>query len=87
MLLYIDTTESFQHFTVRDLSWFTVNDDGLVPSPHVVDEFLVLLVGWVQLAVRVGFPVWSDIEGWGVVLASDHDGTGDTIVVVFTVDD
>jgi hypothetical protein len=62
---------------VGELVGLAVDDDRLVPGPHVVDELLVLLLGGVELGELVGGHVGSDLEGRGGVLATDDKGTLD----------
>ena len=66
---------------VGELVGLAVNDDGLVPGPHVVDVLPVLLLGGVELGELVGRHVGSDLEGGGGVLAADDEGTLDDGVV------
>lgn len=65
---------------------FAINDNGDIPGPKVVDSLAVLLLGGVELSEAVALPVRSDIEGGDVVLATDHEDTGDEAVVVSTID-
>jgi hypothetical protein len=67
---------------VGELVGLAVDDDGLVPGPHVVDELLVLGLGGVELGEGVGLHVGGNLKGRGGVLAADDKGTLDDGVVV-----
>lgn len=64
----------------------TVDSDGDILAPHVLDELAVSLVGGVELDELVTLPVGADSEGGLPFLAADHEGTVDDTVVVGTVD-
>ena len=66
---------------VGELVGLAVDNDGLVPGPHVVDKLLVLGVGGVELGEGVGLHVGGDLEGGGSLLATDDKGTLDDGVV------
>ncbi|KAH3688921.1 hypothetical protein WICPIJ_000094 [Wickerhamomyces pijperi] len=75
----------FEHLTVSNFLGNTVDNNWLVPGEDVFDKGLVFWVGDIQLLEVVGFPIWSNIEGWLVLFTSDQEDTDNTVVVVFTV--
>lgn len=70
-----------EDLAVGELVGLAVDDDGLVPGPHVVDVLPVLRLGGVELGELVGGNVGSDLKGGGGVLATDDEGTLDDGVV------
>lgn len=75
-----------EDLAVGKLHGLAVDDDGLVPGPHVVDELPVLGLGGVELGEGVGLHVGGDIEGGLGLLATDNEGTTDDGVVGLTED-
>lgn len=59
--------------------------DRLVPRPHIIHELLVLLLRWVELNELITFIIWSHVEGWEGLVATDDEGTTDNGVVGDTV--
>ena len=55
-------------------------------SAIVVDKLLVRGFGWVELGELVALVVWSHVESWESLLATDDEGTLDNGVVVLSVD-
>jgi hypothetical protein len=70
-----------EDLAVGKLHGLTVDDDGLVPGPHVVDELLVLGLGGVELGEDVRLHVGSDVERRLGLLSTDNEGTLDDGVV------
>lgn len=70
-----------EDLAVGELHGLAVDDDGLVPGPHVVDELAVLGLGGVELGEFVGLDIGGDFEGGGGLLATDNEGTLDDGVV------
>lgn len=64
----------------------SVNGDGNVLGPHVLDELAVSLVGGVELGELVTLVVGADSEGGLPLLTAGHVGTVDDTVVVLAVD-
>lgn len=64
----------------------TVNGDGNVLGPHVLDELAVSLVGGVELGELVTLVVGADSESGLPLLTAGHVGTVDDTVVVLAVD-
>lgn len=64
----------------------SVNGDGNVLGPHVLDELAVSLVGGVELGELVTLVVGADSEGGLPLLTAGHVGTVDNTVVVLAVD-
>lgn len=64
----------------------SVNGDGNVLGPHVLDELAVSLVGGVELGELVTLVVGADSESGLPLLAAGHEGTVDDTVVVLAVD-
>ncbi|KAH3662050.1 hypothetical protein OGAPHI_006231 [Ogataea philodendri] len=81
LLSKLPSAQLFEHLTVDNFLAVV----RLVPSPHVLNELLVLWLGWVQFGERVRFPIWSNIESWNSILASDKESTNNTVVVVLSV--
>jgi hypothetical protein len=70
-----------EDLAIGKLHGLAVDDDRLVPSPHVVDELLVLGLGGVELGEGVRLHVGGDIERRLGLLATDDKGTLDDRVV------
>lgn len=70
-----------EDLAVGKLHGLAVDDDGLVPGPHVVDELAVLGLAGVELGEAVGLDVRGDVEGRHGLLATDDEGTLDDGVV------
>ena len=73
-----------EDLAVSPLIGLPIDLDGLIPSPHIVDEFLIL--GGIKLGELVAVYIWSNIESRVSLLAADHEGTLDDRVVSHTVD-
>ena len=64
----------------------SVDDDGLVPRPHVVDKLLVLGVGGVELGELVRLDIGGNVECGESLLTADEESTLDDAVVGLAVD-
>lgn len=75
-----------EDLAVSPLVGLSVDLDGLVPRPLVVDKLLVLGVLGVELGELVALIVGSDIEGGDSLLATDDESTLEDGVVALAVD-
>ena len=75
-----------EDFAVSPFIRLTVDGDGLVPRPLVVDELLVLGLLGVELGELVALVVWGDIESRESLVASDEERTLDNRVVGLAID-
>lgn len=62
-----------ENLAIRPLVRLPILDDRLVPTPHVLDEFLVCRVAGVQLGELVAVVVGSDFESGCGFLATDQE--------------
>lgn len=75
-----------EDLAIGPLVGLAVGLDGLIPAPLVLEEFLVLGLGGVELGELIGLPIWSDIESGHSLVATDEESTTDDGVVVLAVD-
>ena len=80
------TTGLLEDLAVSPWVGLATNGDWLLPSPLVVDELLILWLGGIELSELVALVVWSDIESWNCILATDDEGTLNNRVICGTVD-
>ena len=80
------TARLLEHLPIRPLVRLTLHLNRLVPAPLVLEEFLVLRLGRVELGELVALVVGGDVEGGEGVVAAHEEGTADDGVVAAAVD-
>jgi hypothetical protein len=81
-----DDGRLLEHLPIRPLVRLAINLNRLIPAPLVLDEFLVLRLGWVELGELVTLEVGGDVEGGEGLVSAHEEGTADDGVVAAAVD-
>ena len=74
-----------EHFPIRPRIFFAVHNNGLIPSPLIIQKLLILRLTGIELREFKALVIGCYVEGWLGVLAADDEGALDDRVVLLAV--
>jgi len=76
----------FEDLAVSPLVSLTIDSDGLVPRPLIIDECPILSLAGVELGEFVAFPVWGNVKGREGLVTTDQECTLDGRIIGDSID-
>lgn len=70
-----------ENLAISPIVSLAVDGDWLIPRPLILEESLILWLGWIELDELIAVNIWSDIESWHGLLTTDHESALDDGIV------